>query len=413
MKHIAVSRVRWETSRRTGIKTLKLSYIDALGRRVFMPKPTLRTGPDPTKKMMRYWNNEAAIIRHQWQAMLNSRGEDALIRVPVVTAAAHFILYAEENGYAASTIARFDHELRRFGAWITARFGTKHTMGTLGTGDYAKYRNYLSELGLSAATVNTSLADLSSWNRWALGENYVTQNFVRLVNKCSVSSVGSPLAITGADEYWRVIQSEKLNDFQVAVIGLLACTGMRIGELRCLRWDSAWDVHAGVLHIGASQRDTKTKRHGRFQPVCVLTRRYLQMLRLMQDGPWVCGQDRGRQPLTSQVATWLKPFGLCPKHFRSWFRTALVTVSRQSQLRYSDNLINDMMGHMMTKTRKAYERLDNWESMVPLKTEFCKWLMAAKPSEIRILPPPTNDEDLGSGNQAIARIYPDIPSEMF
>lgn len=392
---------------------------------MFSPLIKPRTGPFPTVAQMVYWDNELAMMANEWEKELNSRAKEAVIRIPVITAAQRFILYAEE-AYAPTTVTRFDLCLRRFTAWVQAKYGTRW-METLGIPEYAQYRTYLTDMGKSAATVNCALYDLSAWGKWAVGESYTIKNYAKLVNKVRARRSGEDageveLAMRGALDYWRLSESLE-TDFQVAVTGLLACTGMRIGELREMRWDSSWDYHCGTLAIGVNIKDTATKKHGRLQPTPPVTRHYLQMLFAMQcqdtrfgkstGGPWVAGTDKGHSKLTSQVGTWLKPLGICPKNLRQWFRSSLVTVLRldpKTRGRGHD-LINDLMGHMMRRTRSAYERLRDVEGTTPLMMQFSKWLLAGRPEAIHH--PMTDDEDLGEGWSAVERINPGIEDETF
>ena len=347
-------------------------------RRKFRKGPV--TGENPTVKMMIHWDHELAIMAQQWEDELNDRARDALIYMPVVTGAQRFCLWCEGE-YERGTIVRMDKNLRRFVAWIQKYWGTRN-MSSLRTMDYSMFRDYLLDAGLAKSTVCCSLYDLSSWNKWALGESYVTQNFARLVNKPNYQADDAPLPIEGADGFWEVINSQP-NDYRVAVLGLLGTTGMRLEELRELRWDSSWDYFVGTLTIGAEMRDTRTKRHGRVIPACDMTRHYLQMLWLtrVNDGPYVCGVRGGRLKLSSQINHWLKPLGLSPKNFRQWFRTSLITVLRVHKRPAGHDLINDILGHMFSKVRQAYERRDNYPSMIPLISDFNNWLMAARPLE--------------------------------
>ena len=348
-------------------------------RRLAHPDMGPTTGRYPTPKMLAEWEDEVRRIMWDWEKELNARADEATVKIAVVTAAQQFVAWAANADYAASTIERFDLYLQRFCAWVQARWTTRH-MGNLRTCDYVAYRNYLIECGLSAATINLNLYDLRTWNKWALGESYVHRNYARLCNTCKTGPGGiAHMAIKGAVEFWQMIERLK-NHHQVAVTGLLACTGMRINELRWLRWDSSWDFYVDTLSIGNMMADTKTKKHGRIQPVPPITRRWLMMLKVSQDkdSPYVCGASRGWQRFSSQPGNWLRPIGITPKNLRQWFRSSLVTVARLNKMGDCTELINDMLGHMMKKVRSSYERNEDLEGSTPLMDRFSEWLLAAK-----------------------------------
>ena len=408
----------WKTGKK-GHKRCHLYYALEDGRRKSMRGP--RTGPHPNDREMRQWGHRAAVAAMEWERDLNKLASDFQVHMPVIKAAMQFLEYCDGNR-RPGTIKRYDRILRQFSNWNVATQGPKN-IGGLRVYHFTQFREYLIDKGLSGSTINCYLADLSSWNRWALGESYVTENFAAKINKVRASSGSyngdTSIAIRGAAAYWEMLRGLR-NDLQTAVIGLLACTGMRIGELRWLDWDSSWDHYSGVLLIGRWLKDTSTKKHGRMRPCGTMVTRYLQMLHCLQGrgrtlengsdeaGPWVCGIRRGHDVFTSQVGTWLKPLGLTPKHLRQWFRKSLVTVAKINKMGDCTVLINDLMGHMMPKTRAAYEDNADLEGMAPIIEAFDKWLMAARPDmdKPRILPPMGVDESLGSGWGAQDRLLP-------
>lgn len=367
------------------------------------------TGRFPTAAMIAEREDEAAHISRQWELQLNSRANEAVIPMPLVTAAQRFILWARENR-KPGTVDRYDLNLRRFVAWVQLRWNTRNMSG-LRTSDYATYRDHLSDV-YCGGTVNCVLHDLSSWNNWALGESLIVRNYAVLVNKVravrDADGHETGLMLRGAEELWNLLDVLE-TDFHVAVTGMLACTGMRIDELRWLRWDNSWDTRCETLAIGARMEDTSTKRHGRLHPLCNIVRHYLMMLKCIQDpgSPYVCGAGGGWKRLTSQVGNWLKPHGLRPKDMRRWFRSSLVTVARVNKMGDCTVLINDLCGHMMKKTRSAYECLEDIEGTTPLMERFSEWLLAARPlGKVYRM---SDEEAIGSGYGAL----PTIPDEEF
>ncbi|MBT7912438.1 hypothetical protein HN588_00860 [Candidatus Bathyarchaeota archaeon] len=382
MKDILVQ-TRWR-DQQSGKKRGEMYYKHpATGNKVYKMGP--RTNSDPTPKQMKQWEYELELMAHHWQKELNSESNEYKIHMPVVTAAMKFVQWADENR-SVSTVERFQRNLELFTNWVFATRG-KRNVGSLSTSDYAQFRDFLRETQVrwKNSTVNLVLHDLSSWNKWCLGESYCIRNFAKLVNKLEVKNdKGEDLKIRGVEAYWELIESLD-SDFQVAVVGLMATTGMRLDELRNMKWENSWDYHIGTLVIGAGLEDTQTKKHGRTHPVTEITRHYLQMLWCMQDGgsygPYVCGTRMGRTRITSQMGKWLKPHGLSPKDLRAWFRSALATIHRVDFRKHGvmPTVINDLLGHIMSRTRGAYERMHDVEGTRPLMDEFSKWLMAGKP----------------------------------
>lgn len=305
----------------------------------------LRTEPDPPKNSLKRWEREVAVIRLEKERELNGEARDFVHHVRLVYGMQLYVDWCEEHR-SRSTAHRVDRVLAHFGDYAIKSFGLRN-VSSVGRFHVARYRDYLDERGLSASTINCYLSDLSAWQRWSLKEGYTSRNPVKEINRPTVVQTRAKVPLRGASEFW-TLEQQMTTDIQAAVIGLIATTGLRIGEAAKLEWDD-WDADLGVLTIRKQSQKETTKRHFRCLPVCQTCREFLMVLAMHHDmGPYVTGARKGQVRMTSQVNTWLKPYGLAPKHLRQFFRTSLETLGVEW---YE---IDDLMGHRTGKVRASY-----------------------------------------------------------
>jgi len=298
--------------------------------------------------------------------------------------AADYYIRSMDGERSASTIDRLCRVLPEFVCYILNNGGPRQVHKLLSY-RVVRYRDWLLERGLNKSTICCYLSDISGWLQWCVGENYATCNVAGKdkVNypRRTLDRAANPLSLEGAEQYWRMMSGLK-TDWQVAVVGVLACSGLRMGEARQLEWD-AYDPERSTLSV-MSLRNTRTKKHQRTIPTCDALRAYLIMLKMINDeGPYIIGIDEGRRKVNTQIATLLKPFGVTPHDLRRWFRTALETTSpRQFEF------IDDILGHRASRTRSAYSRRHNIEAYAPIMDRFNQWLMWGRPSDVEIDIPP-------------------------
>lgn len=133
------------------------------------------------------------------------------------------------------------------------------------TDDLRHYLNtYQSESGASKVTVDNIRRILSSFFSWLEEENYIVKSPVRRIHKVKV---GKTVKETYTDESLELMRDHCSNPRDLALIDLLASTGMRVGELVKLN-RSDIDYHNReciVTGKGDKQRkvyfDARTKIH--------------------------------------------------------------------------------------------------------------------------------------------------------
>lgn len=138
-------------------------------------------------------------------------------------------------------------------------------VGHVTTDDLRSYLNdYQSESGASKVTVDNIRHILSSFFSWLEEENYIVKSPVRRIHKVKV---GKTVKETYTDEALEQMRDHCSNARYLALIDLLASTGMRVGELARLNRDDIdyQNRECIVTGKGDKQRkvyfDARTKIH--------------------------------------------------------------------------------------------------------------------------------------------------------
>lgn len=305
----------------------------------------LRTEPSPSRDSRAKWEREVAEARLDKERELNGDARQYVTAIKMGDAADAYVGWCESNR-SPSTTARVDRVTTHVIGYFQGTFDLRN-VGSVSMAHVARYRDYLDERGLSASTINCYLSDLSAWLGWCVKEGYSHHNPVAGVNRPTVEQTRAAVPLKGADDLWRLLD-HLANPVRRSTVGLIAVTGVRIGEGASLMWDD-WDEPLGVLTIRRQGRMERTKRHFRCLPVASVGRSFLEPLRhLNSGGPYILGSQGGHTKLTSQVNTWLKPFGVAPKHLRQWFRSSLETLGCEW---YE---VDDLLGHRTSRVRASY-----------------------------------------------------------
>lgn len=333
----------------------------------------VRASPVANKAELRNCEREAWVCAREKEKSMNEGAHLYVTPMNIVTAGDHYIRLMDGH-LSESSVSRLCRVLPDFVKYVLDNGGASEVHKLL-PHRIVRYRDWLLEKGLNKSTICLYLSDLSGWLNWCVGESYCISNPAdkKRVNypRRTNDKAADPLTLEGAEQYWRLIERLK-TDYDVAIVGFLACSGLRIGEARTSEW-FAYKPEDGTLSVHTVS--TKTKKHQRTIPTCDALRGYLLMLRMINDeGRYIIGTDEGRKQISTQAATALKPFGVTPHDLRRWFRTALETTSpRQFEF------IDDIMGHRASRTRQAYARRHNVEAYRPIMRRFNDWLMYDKP----------------------------------
>ena len=329
------------------------------------------------RRLKTVWGPRMADAIYHKEHDLNDGANDYLTRCQGCHALYNYLV-AMEGVKSPTTVDRLRRVLSSFVDYAEKQYGNMMMSGYRQK-HIARWRDWMVEKSMAGSTINTYLADLSGWFKWCVGESYTIDNYAVRVNRAdAIITSGAQLPVRGADGFWELIDHLPPpydTDYHTAVIGLLACSGLRISEASHLRFDTAWDQDNDTLVVGVEMKNTRTKNHRRVVPISNTLRHWLMILRMVQDGPYIIGIKHGYGLMTSQPRRWLVPLGCSPKHLRQWFRTALETVAGTKNF----PLIDDIMGHRTSVVRAAYTTTEFVEGTRRLTTAFDVWLTAAKP----------------------------------
>ncbi len=343
----------------------------------------IRASPVARKIELRECEREAWSCARAKEKELNIDAYQYVVPCDIVDAGDQYIRLMDGQ-LSPSSVDRLCRVLPQFVEYMLNNGGARQ-IHKLMPHRIVRYRDWLLEKGLNKSTICLYLSDISGWLKWCVGESYCITNPAdkKRVNypRRTNDKAADPLSIEGSDQFWRLMKELK-TDYAGAVVGVLACSGLRIGEARNLEW-ADYRPDTGILSVHTV--NTRTKKHQRTIPACDALRAYLLILKMINDeGPYIIGTDEGRKRISTQATTILKPHGVTPHDLRRWFRTALETTSpRQFEF------IDDIMGHRASRTRQAYSRRHNIEAYRPIMDRFNQWLMYDKPdlSGVNVIPP--------------------------
>ena len=181
----------------------------------------------------------------------NSISNDILLR--------RFLDAKKVEGCAASTIEYYRSTLQRMLDNI------KRQLDSITADDLRAYINsYVEENKVSKVTADNVRRILSSFFSWLENEDYIIKSPVRKIHRIKTPTL---IKETFTDEQLEALRDQCENIRDLAIIDLLASTGMRIGELTNLnRSDINFEEReCVVLGKGNKERtvyfDARTKRH--------------------------------------------------------------------------------------------------------------------------------------------------------
>lgn len=195
------------------------------------------------------------ILKAELQAMQSSqvahKSESDLLEL--------FLTAKEVEGCSSKTLAYYESTINKMSAAI------KKPYTQLTTDDLRKYlNNYEAERGSSKVTIDNIRRIFSSFFSWLEDEDYIVKSPARRIHHVKTPAL---VKETLSDEDLEALRDGCRCERDLAIIDMLASTGMRVGEL--VRLDRAdLDLHEReclVLGKGNKQRpvyfDARTKLH--------------------------------------------------------------------------------------------------------------------------------------------------------
>jgi len=356
--------------------TLSLRYTDAFGKDV--RQRFCRTEPRCTQRRLRKWMRKAADGAHdleqQFQGNILDRKQvkwrDLDEGLTEYLAWCQAPTVSGPPNCARGTIANQARHIGQFLKFVRGQMTTErpgriplHFMHHIWRNRPATWRDSLIAKGLAAGTINSMLASVAAWYKWAVDHGYAWNNPVAGVLRVKQGPVNrANLPVQAPEELADLLGNMETLQSKVAVM-LLAHTGIRQGEAKILRRE---DVRGDVLHIPKGETET-TKLHQRAVPLTEGLVEALAMLESAQPGPYILCTEDGK-PLTSQLNRWLEKHGVKPHDLRRFFITAMETIGAPARV------IDDLVGHSPGKVRAAYTPRENLEASRPWIREFEKWL---------------------------------------
>lgn len=148
---------------------------------------------------------------------------------------AGYLQACRARGAAPTTLSGYAGDLRRFAAWYREALEEEPQPETVTPIDLADYRRHLVATG-KPATANRRLAVLKGAFRWAADERILPKSpALHLRPVPEVISGPQGLEHKDLNRLLRAVQREG-NSRDVALVTLLAQTGLRISEALSLRW---------------------------------------------------------------------------------------------------------------------------------------------------------------------------------
>ena len=171
----------------------------------------------------------------------------------------NFLSSKQVEGCSESTINYYRTTIQRMLDEV------KRKIEYISTDDLRKYlADYKNQTNASKATIDNIRRVLSSFFSWLEDEDYILKNPVRRIHKIKTKKVVKEVL---SDENFEVLRDNCNNIRDLAMIELLASTGIRVGELVNLNIDDVLfnERECVVLGKGDSERivyfDAKTKIH--------------------------------------------------------------------------------------------------------------------------------------------------------
>ena len=347
-----------------------LRWADPTTGQLQRPSLGIKTGPKPNKTELRECRDRAEDCRRDKQRQLEGdTPREYLIPMYLNSAPDAYASWMSQIGpdgipnAADGTIANVIRHVSEFLGYLEGRTTPRRTpmfIGTILRYDIAHWRDTLLQRGLSAGTINGMIASLSGWFEWAIDHGHAQTNPSAKIRRFKVKRERPVLPVRTPEDLWQLAGA--FNDpTQRGSIVLLACTGLRQGELRALR---PRDVDLDARTITVRRGRERTKRHARTIP---LPAQAVEAIGALSQGEYLLMEKNGKKPLVRHLNTWLTPHGVKPHDLRRFYITALETLGAPQRI------IDDLVAHS-SGVREAYTPAENLAAAWPWILKLEKWL---------------------------------------
>ncbi|MHC4727940.1 MAG: tyrosine-type recombinase/integrase, partial [Planctomycetota bacterium] len=179
--------------------------------------------------------NKAAAIRAAYALVERlERGQHKVrdSRRTIQELADSYFTYCKGRGRAKKTLVKYRGQLKRFKVWCKSE-GVRRAR-TFSPDDLFAYRTYLAEqCKLSEKSIYNETIVIKQLFKWAAKNGYLSRNLLENICFAKVQSPKQPCFTVEQVE----LLLSNAETWAVPMFAMLAFTGVRIGELRQLRWE--------------------------------------------------------------------------------------------------------------------------------------------------------------------------------
>ena len=169
----------------------------------------------------------------------------------------HFKIELEQKGKTNNTIKAYISDIEKFKKWLKETYDEKFSPQNITTPDIVDYKSYLLNVKKrKASTVNRRLASLSAFINWCETENLINSNPIKDIEIIKEVQT-APKALNELELKRLIREAYKDNHVRnIAIIEVLANTGLRVGELVSLTLDDiSISPRKGHLTVREGKRD--------------------------------------------------------------------------------------------------------------------------------------------------------------
>lgn len=260
-----------------------------------------------------------------------------------------------EDGKAELTRRAYLSDVASYAAWVNETYGEPFCPGEITRAEILAYKGYLVACDSRPSTVNRKLASMAAFCRWSVASGHLAVDPTAGVS--GVRQVRIPPRALSRVEVNRLLRKAQQdgNPLHVAVVTLLANTGLRVRELCKLTLDDVEiGERSGLLRVngkGDKQRHVPLNAESRRALAAYLEGRTGEI------GPKLFVGRRGDALTVSGAWRIVKKYAYqagvdaSPHTLRHTFATRLLREADQDLV-----TIADLMGHASIETTARYTR---------------------------------------------------------